>query len=151
MKGTHLSLELLRGLSDERGVEDETVLGRVVLRLERAEEGLLGTEDLDRRRGVLGKVEEGPRVGDETGADELADECRQVRRDGRHAVLEVLVQLRAVLRDRDDLVREEQDVHQVRVRDFGSHRDGRSRLKRLLELFGEDCRKVGRAVVSAES
>mmetsp|Transcript_20210 Transcript_20210/g.52146 ORF Transcript_20210/g.52146 Transcript_20210/m.52146 type:complete len:212 (+) Transcript_20210:120-755(+) len=41
---------------DEARVEDEAVLGRVALRLERAEERLLRAEDLDRRCRVLGEV-----------------------------------------------------------------------------------------------
>ncbi len=42
--------------ADELGVVDEAVLGRVVARLERAEQGLLGSEDLDSGRRVFGQV-----------------------------------------------------------------------------------------------
>lgn len=50
------TLVLGAGTADEGRVVDETVLGGVALGLESAEEGLLSTEDLDRRGGVLGQV-----------------------------------------------------------------------------------------------
>ena len=39
---------------------------------------------------MLGQVEEGTSVGDESGADELTEEDGQVWRDGGHSVLEVV-------------------------------------------------------------
>ena len=65
-------------LADEGGVEDETVLGGVALGLERAEQSLFGAEDLDRGRRVLGQVGERARVRDEAGANDVADESREV-------------------------------------------------------------------------
>ena len=94
-------------------VVDKPVLGRVVLRLERAEERLLRTEDLDGARGVLREVEQAACVADEPRADELADERGEVRRDRVHAVAQVLGELGAVRGDRDDLVAERVDVGDV--------------------------------------
>ncbi len=47
------TLVLGLGHANQRGVIDESVLGRVVLGLERAEQGLLGAENLHGGRGVL--------------------------------------------------------------------------------------------------
>jgi hypothetical protein len=85
-------------------VINEAVLWRLVLRLERAEERLLRAEDLNRRRGVLGEVDQRPRVRYEARAYELADEEGEVWGDGLHAVLEVLEQLAAVAGEGDDLI-----------------------------------------------
>ena len=76
-----LALVLGLRLADERRVVDEPVLGRVAARLERAEEGLLGAEDLDGGGGVLGQVGERARVRDEAGAHDVADECGEVWRN----------------------------------------------------------------------
>lgn len=97
------ALELLRGLADERGVVDEAVLGRVVLGLEGAEERLFRAEDLDGGGGHLGKLHQRAGVGDEAGTDELADEDGEVGRNGGHPGFEVIVQLRAVLGQRNHL------------------------------------------------
>jgi hypothetical protein len=136
-------------------VEEEfwgrTILGRVVLGLEGPEEGLLSSEDLDGRGGVLGEVEEGTSVGDETSSDELSDEGGKVGGDGGHAVAEILVELGTVLSDGDDLVGEEVDVDEVRLGDLSSHGNSGGGLEGLLELLGEDGGEVGRAVVGAES
>jgi len=47
------SLVLGAGTADEGRMVDQTVLGRVTLGLERTEQGLLGSEDLDGRGRVL--------------------------------------------------------------------------------------------------
>lgn len=49
-------------------------------------------------------------VGNETGTDELSNECAEVRGDGSHAVLQVVEQLLTVLRKRNNLVAELSDV-----------------------------------------
>lgn len=130
---------------------DETVLGGVVLGLERAEERLLSSEDLDRRCRVLGKVEERAGVRDEPGADELANERGEVRSNGRHPVAEVLPELGAVLGDRDDLVAERVDVAHVGVGDLGSHRELGGLLDGCLEVLGEDSLERGGRRVGAEA
>jgi hypothetical protein len=138
-------------LTDKRCMENQAVLGRVMLRFEGTEERLLGTEDLDSRRGLLGEGDEGTSVGDEAGADEFTNKSGEVRRDGSHTVAEVLVELGTVLGDGDDLVGEEVDVVQVGVGDFGTHRDGGGGLEGLLKLLGEDVGEVGGVVVGAET
>ncbi|KAI3492779.1 hypothetical protein L1887_42576 [Cichorium endivia] len=137
----HLTLELLWRLADERGVVDEAVLGRVVLGLERAEERLFGAEDLHGRGRVLGEVHERAGVADEACADEVADEGGEVGRDGGHAVLEVLVELGAVLGDGDDLVAQAPDVLEVGVGDLGAHGDLGGGLEG--EVVGDDLAHLG--------
>lgn len=83
---------------------DETVLRRVVLRLESTEQRLLGTKDLDGTCWVLRETQQAARVADEAGADKVANQGRQVGCDRIHAIAEVLGELGAVGRDRDDLV-----------------------------------------------
>ena len=75
---------------------DETVLGCVVLRLERTEKGLLCTKNLDGTCWVLREVQQASCVADESRADEVADKCSQIGGDGVHAVTQVLSELRAV-------------------------------------------------------
>lgn len=74
-------------LADHAGVVDETVLGSVLLGLQRSEESFFSSEDLNCRGGVLGQVEEGTSVGDEAGADELTEENSQVGSNRGHSVL----------------------------------------------------------------
>mmetsp|Transcript_36353 Transcript_36353/g.116755 ORF Transcript_36353/g.116755 Transcript_36353/m.116755 type:complete len:250 (-) Transcript_36353:852-1601(-) len=93
LRGQHprdLALVLGLRLPHKRGVVDEPVLWRVVLGLERAEERLLGAEDLHRRGGLLGQVHQRARMRDEPRAHQLAHHHRQVGRDGLHPVLQVI-------------------------------------------------------------
>jgi hypothetical protein len=117
------ALVLGASASDEAGVVDETVLGGVSLSLQRAEEGLLGTENLDGGGGVLGEVGEGARVGDEARGDDLADQRGQVGRDDGHLVGEVLEEGAAVFGELDDAVGERGDVLHVLLGDVLAHRD----------------------------
>lgn len=50
--------------------------------------------------GVLGEVHERAGVRDEASANQLTDESCEIGRERRHALLQVLVQARAVLADR---------------------------------------------------
>lgn len=61
-----------------------------MLGLESTEKGLFGTEDLDRRSGVLGQVHQTSGVTDESGTNELSDECGKIWSDGLHSVTQVL-------------------------------------------------------------
>jgi len=119
-------------------VVDQTVLGRVVLGLERPEQRLLRSEDLHRRGRVLGEVHQATGVADESRTDELADQRRQVGRDGLHSVAQVVGQLRSVLGDGNNLVAERVDVAHVGVGDLGTHRQLGGGLDGRLEVFGED-------------
>lgn len=73
------------------------------LSFKRAEQGLLGTQDLNRRRGLLGEVDQRPRVRDEPRSHELSDHDGEVRRDSLHAAAEVVRQLQPVLGQRHHL------------------------------------------------
>ncbi|CRK24753.1 hypothetical protein BN1708_003876 [Verticillium longisporum] len=146
-----LALVLAGSLTNERRMVDDTVLGRVVLGLEGAEQSLLGTVDLDGGTRRLGKAENGTSVGDQAGTDEGADEGRQVGGKSAHASLEVRGQLSTVLRVRDDLAGEELDVLEIVGRDFGTHANLSSGLDRGLELLREDVGKVGVSEVLAHA
>lgn len=136
---------------NETYVVDETILGGVVLGLESPEESLLSSEDLDRRRGVLGKVEKRSGVGDESSSDKLSNEGRQIGGDGGHSVSEVLVELSSVLGDRNDLVAEGVDVRHVALGNLGTHRELSSGLEGSLEVLGEDVFKRGSGCVGSEA
>jgi hypothetical protein len=132
-------------------VVDETVLRRVVLRLQRPEESLLRSENLHRRGRVLGKVHQATSVADESRTDQLADQRRQVGSNGLHSVPQVVGQLRSVLGDGDDLVAERVDVAHVGIGDFGTHRQLGGSLDGCLEVFGEDELERGGRGVSSEA
>ena len=119
-------------------VVDETVLGGVVFGLEGTEERLLSAQDLDGTRRMLRQAQQAAGVADQPRADELADKCCQVGRNGVHAVAEVFGELRAVCRDRDDLVAERVYVVYIGVGDFSTHRDLCGSLNGRLEILGED-------------
>jgi len=115
------SLVLGGSTSNEGRVEDETVLGGVSLGLEGAEEGLLGTEDLNSRGRVLGEVGQGSGVADKTGSDLLSDEGGKVRSTGVHLGHEVVVELLAVLRELDHALGEAVNVDEINLGNVGSH------------------------------
>lgn len=85
-----LTLVLEASAADERGVEDETVLGRLAFGLEGSEEGLLSTQDLDGRGGVLRKVGQAAGVCNKLRAHNFTDERLQVGGYSVHSVFEVL-------------------------------------------------------------
>lgn len=133
---TNLSLVLGAGLTDERSVVDETVLGGGVLGLEGTEEGLLGSEDLNGGSWVLGEVDQAAGVGDEAGTNKLTNEDGEVGGDGVHAVLKVLKELLTVLVHLDDLVAELRDVEHIKVVDLHT-RVPKSRQQRQSKTDGE--------------
>ena len=104
---------------------DETVLGRVALGLEGAEEGLLGTEDLNGRGRVLGQVGERTGVRDQAGSDRVADQGGQVGRDDAHLFREVTLQALAVVVQVNDAGGKVFDVEVVDFGNVGSHRGAR--------------------------
>lgn len=130
---------------------DETVLGGIVLGLERTEEGLLRAEDLNSRSRVLGQVHQATSMGDESGTDQLADQSGEVGGDGLHPTPEVLGQLGAVLGDGDDLVAERVDVSHVGVGDLGTHGQLGGGLDGGFELLGEDQLERGGSGVGSEA
>ena len=98
---------------------------------------------------MLGQVKEGSCVGDEPGAHQLAYQDCEVWRDGHHAVLEVLVELRAVLGNVDNLLTQVLDVGDVHVRDLGAHGDLCRLLDLLLDVLRQDVGEVGVGRVGA--
>ena len=106
-----------------------THLGRVALRLQRAEQRLLRSQNLYRARGVLAQVRQAARVRDEARADALAEERGQARRDRVHLLREVRGQRLAVLGQRDDPAREQVDVDHVELGERRGGHDERGELK----------------------
>jgi len=102
-------------------MEDESVFRSIVLCLEGSKEGFFGSEDLDCRGRLFGEIDEITGMGDETGADEFADEGREVGRYGSHAGAEVIIKLGTIFGERYDLVDEQEDVVEIGLRDFSSH------------------------------
>ena len=119
-------------------VVNETVFRSVVFGLERSEQGLLSTQDLNSRGGVLGEVHQASGVADQSSTNKLADESGKVGRDSLHSVSEVVGQLSTVLGDRDDLVTKGVDVSHIGVGDLGTHRELGSGLDSGLEVFRQD-------------
>jgi hypothetical protein len=103
-------------------VIDESVLGRFVFGLERTEESLLSTEDLDSGSRVLGKTHQATGVGDEPRSHEFSHHHAQVRCDGLHSVLEVIVELLTVVMDVQHLPAQLRDVVQIFVADLRRRR-----------------------------
>mmetsp|Transcript_37818 Transcript_37818/g.120569 ORF Transcript_37818/g.120569 Transcript_37818/m.120569 type:complete len:527 (-) Transcript_37818:138-1718(-) len=118
--------------ANEGRVENQPVLRRVALRLQRTEERLLRAENLHRRRRVLREVRETARVRDQASTDDLADERRQVRSHDVHLRLQVLLQAFAHGRQLDDLAGEMVNVLHVHLDDVLAHRH----LQCLRDLHG---------------
>lgn len=104
---------------------DESVLGGVSLGLKGAEEGLLGSEDLDGRGGVLGQVGEGSSVGDEASSNRVANEGCEVGSDDAHLLREVGLERLAVLEQVDHARGKVADVEVVDRGNVGSHGSAR--------------------------
>ena len=68
---------------------DETILWRVLARFQSSEESLFRSQNLDSGGRMLGKVEKGTGMGDEPGADQLANQNSQIWSNGRHAILKL--------------------------------------------------------------
>lgn len=99
-----------------------------MLRLERAEQGLLSTKNLDGGTGRLGEVHERSGVRNKARANKLADESSQVRSKSLHATREVVAEVLTVLSQVDNLLSESRGGFQVLFCDFGTHGDFCSRL-----------------------
>lgn len=102
---------------------DETVLGSVALGLEGAEEGLLGTEDLERGGRVLAQARQGTSVGDELGGNGGADEGLEVGRDDGHLLVKVVGGGAASLGLLDDGLGEALDDLEIGGGNGQTHRD----------------------------
>ena len=75
------------------------------LELQRAEQRLLGSEDLDGGRGALRQRHQRSGVRDQPRAHDLADQRRQVRRHRVHAFLQIREEILAILRQLHDSAR----------------------------------------------
>mmetsp|Transcript_22450 Transcript_22450/g.27657 ORF Transcript_22450/g.27657 Transcript_22450/m.27657 type:complete len:445 (-) Transcript_22450:59-1393(-) len=119
--------------ADDACIIDQAVLGRIFLCLKSSEESLLSAEHLDGGSRLLGQVDERAGVRNELGAHELTDELGKVGSDGGHAVLQVLSQVSAVLRDRDDLAGESLKVTFIVIGNLSTH----GNLSSLTHLIGD--------------
>lgn len=148
---SHLTLVGTGSLANERSVVDETILGSGVLGLEGTEKGLLGTENLDGRTGVLGKVHDGTSVGNETSTDKSADELGHVGSNGAHAVLEVVRKLLAVDGVVDDALSEVLDVLEILLGNLSTHGNIGGGLDGSLNLVGKNLGQIGGGGVRAHA
>jgi hypothetical protein len=121
-KCTHLSLQLLGSLTNQRGLVrapselwlyrcftntymvNKTVLRRIVFCLESTEQGFLRSKDLDSACRVLRQAHQATSMADEPRANKLANQRREVRSNSVHSVPQVLCELCSVRSDRNDLV-----------------------------------------------
>ena len=114
---------------------DQTVLRGLVARLQRAEQRLLGSQNLHGGRGELSEIEQRAGVRDEPRADQFADHHGEIGRDGVHAVLKVLVELDAVGGEVEDLISELLDVAEIALADVRTGGDQRGALELLLDFW----------------
>ena len=85
-----LTLVLLLGLTDHGSVEDKAVLGGLFTHLERSEEGLLSTQDLNCGSWMLGEVQQRTGMRNQTSSDQLANHVGQIGGDRVHSLLQIL-------------------------------------------------------------
>ena len=135
----------------QRGGATYTVLGGIVLGLERTEQRLLGTKDLDGGTGALGQVHEGTSVSDETSADELTNKRSQVGCESLHTRRKVCAEVLTVLGKVNDLLGESAGSLQILLRDLSTHGNLSSGLDGSLNLLGQDARQIGVLGVCAEA
>mmetsp|Transcript_5517 Transcript_5517/g.13930 ORF Transcript_5517/g.13930 Transcript_5517/m.13930 type:complete len:369 (-) Transcript_5517:34-1140(-) len=105
---------------------DETILGCVAACLERAEQGLFGTKDLQCGSRVLGQTGETASMRDEACADHLTDQGGEVRGHSVHLGEEVIIELFAVLVKLDDALGEGAHVDHVKLGNVRAHGGTRS-------------------------
>lgn len=122
-----------------------------MLGLQRAEKRLLCTENLHGGGRLFGEVEQRAGVGNQTRADELANQGSQVGCDGSHAVLQVVVELNAVLRQRNDLVTQHLNVDDVVHANFSAHGDLRGGLDVVRHFLLQQIRQISRQSVGTEA
>lgn len=122
-----------------------------MLSLERAEQRLLGTKNLDGGTGRLGEVHEGTSVGDETGTDKLTDERSQVGCKSLHTGGEVCAEVLTVLCQVNDLLSESAGSFKILLGNLGTHGNLSGGLDGGLNLLGEDARQISVLGVCAET
>jgi len=122
-----------------------------VLGLERTEQRLLGTENLDGGTGRLSEVHKRTGVGDEAGTDKLTNESSQVRCKSLHTRGEVCAEVLAMLGEVDDLLGESAGGLQILLGDLGTHTDLSSGLDGGLNLLRQNARQISVLGVCAET
>lgn len=122
-----------------------------MLGLERTEQRLLGTENLDGGTRRLGEVHERTGVGDEAGTDKLTNESSQVRCKSLHTRGEVCAEVLAMLGEVDDLLGEGAGGLQILLGDLGTHTDLSSGLDGGLNFLRQDARQISVLGVCAEA
>tara|TARA_B110000285_G_C14926903_1_gene515440 strand:+ start:93 stop:647 length:555 start_codon:yes stop_codon:yes gene_type:complete len=80
----------LTSSSDERGVENQTILWSLSLGLQSSEKGFFSTEDLDSRRWIFGQVSESTGVRDKLGTNDVTNQSRKIRGNSVHSVFKIL-------------------------------------------------------------
>jgi hypothetical protein len=119
----------------------QPVFWGIVLSFQSPEQGLLGPENLDSTRGVLGKVGETASMANEPGAYKLPDENGQIGCDSVHAIPKIFGELTSILCDRYHLVAEVPDVVNVLFRNLTPHTYFCGDFKCRFQVFGKDGRK----------
>ena len=110
---------------------DQTVLRRLVSRLQSSEQRLLSAQNLHGGGWELGEIEQRTGVSDETRSDQFADHDGEIGSDGVHAILQVFEELDTISSEIQDLCSEFLDVLEIAIADIRSGRDQRG----SLELF----------------
>lgn len=135
----------------QRGGATYTVLGGIVLGLERTEQRLLGTKDLDGGTGALGQVHEGTSVSDETSADELTNKRSQVGCESLHTRRKVCAEVLTVLGEVNDLLSKSAGGLQILLGDLSTHGNLSSGLDGSLNLLRQNAGQIGVLGVCAET
>jgi hypothetical protein len=102
-------------------VVQQTVLGGVALSLQGTEQSLLGTENLNGRGGILGKVGQATGVGDQTGSNDFANQGSEVRSNDAHLGDEVGVERLAVVGELVNTLGERDDILHVGLGNLLTH------------------------------
>ena len=117
------TLILLACTPDEGRVEDETILRGLTTGLQGSEKGLLRTQDLDSRGGVLCEICQRPRVRDQLRADHLTNKGSQVRGNCIHSCFQILLELLTELDLFNNSLSEFLDLDDISLRHVLSHGD----------------------------
>ena len=117
------TLILLACTPDKGRVEDETILRGLTTGLQGSEKGLLRTQDLDSRGGVLCEICQRPRVRDQLRADHLTNKGSQVRGNCIHSCFQILLELLTELDLFNNSLSEFLDLDNISLRHVLSHGD----------------------------
>lgn len=122
---------------------DDTVFGCVVLRSDRLEQGLLGTQNLDGGGWALRQVDQAASMADQSRAHKLSDHAGEVGSQSLHPVLEILLEGSPVIGQLNNLVTQRPNELLIDLADFSTHGDLGGSLGVLLDVLGEDPTQIG--------